>query len=254
MFGDIDVQSYHSIWWRRVRTPWPLDDLENKEERDFSSKEAKEAFAGAIMASGLKIYNHPGREFLAENKPYQLSVAQQCGLTLPETLITTNPQKAREFVHFHKDVIYKTFGPNDIHIHETRKFKTSDFEALDQIRFSPLTLQTYIPLGMDIRATVIKNEIFCAEIITKKSHSETDWRNDMDYTARPHILPDEIGKKLLILVNRLGLDSGSADFRISPDGVYYFLEINCSGQFLFLDLRADIDTANPFCNMLISDY
>src|SRR5262245_57338044 len=42
------------------------------------------------------------------SKPYQLQQIRSCGWSVPETLITTDPQAARDFWNRHGEVIYKS--------------------------------------------------------------------------------------------------------------------------------------------------
>ena len=51
-------------------------------------------------------------------------------------------------------------------------------------------------------------------------------------------LPDTVQTALLELMNRMGLVYGAIDMRRGPDGEYVFLEINPSGEFLFVEERS----------------
>jgi hypothetical protein len=50
-----------------------------------------------------------------------------------------------------------------------------------------------------------------------------------------HDLPAEVGEKLLAPMRRLGLEYGTIDLRLTPDGEYVFFEVNPAGQFLFVE-------------------
>ena len=50
-----------------------------------------------------------------------------------------------------------------------------------------------------------------------------------------HQLRDDIVTKLRQLMNRLELQCGAIDLRLTPEGEYVFLEINPAGQFLFVE-------------------
>ena len=51
--------------------------------------------------------NHPDAARRARHKPWQLRLAQRCGLPVPATLITTFPQAARDFAERFPDLVVK---------------------------------------------------------------------------------------------------------------------------------------------------
>src|SRR3546814_8596319 len=50
-----------------------------------------------------------------------------------------------------------------------------------------------------------------------------------------HDLPEPVSRKLLDLMDRLGLEYGAIDLRLTPGGDYVFFEVNPAGQFLFVE-------------------
>ncbi len=245
------LSDYHSVWWRRLRMPTIADEVQNPEERRFAMTESREALWGAVQASGLPVYNSPAAEYLADRKPYQLRMAQAAGLRVPDTLITTSEEEVREFRGRHREVIYKSFGPNDLAVMDTRPLGDADEADLWRLRFAPAIFQEYVPHGREYRVTLVEDDVFAAEIRISRPDAAYDWRNDLAYEARPAKLPEEVEEGLRRLRRMLGLSSGSADLRETPDGTIYFLEMNPSGQFLFLDIRAGLDIGPRFCEMLL---
>ncbi|HEX7241323.1 MAG TPA: hypothetical protein VF263_13695 [Longimicrobiaceae bacterium] len=245
------LSDYHSVWWRRVRTPAVAPEVKIPEERRFAASESREALWGAIQASGLPIYNSPAAEYVADRKPYQLRMAQAAGLRVPDTLITTSQEEVREFRRLHGEIIYKSFGPNDLAVMDTRPLTDADEADLWRLRLAPAIFQEYVPRGREYRVTLVEDDVFAAEIEISRPDAAYDWRNDLAYQAKPAKLPEEVEDGLRRLRRRLGLSSGSADLRETPDGTIYFLEMNPSGQFLFLDIRAGLDIGPRFCEMLL---
>lgn len=245
------LSDYHSVWWRRVHYPKASPDTRDPEEARFAVRESRDALWGALLASGLPIYNSPILEQAAGYKPYQLKVARACGLEIPDTLITNTAEEVLAFRSKHPRLIYKSFGPTDLMVMDTRPLRDEDLPDLWRLKYGPAIFQQYIPRGREYRITIVEDDVFATEVHIQQPVAEYDWRNDLSYQLTPTTLPEPIADKLRRLRRALGLHSGSIDLREAPDGTVYFLEINPSGQFLFLDIRAGTDVGSRFCRMLV---
>jgi glutathione synthase/RimK-type ligase-like ATP-grasp enzyme len=245
--------AYHAIWWRRVRAPRVAVEVKDDQERRYAAQECREALFGALHATGLPIYNNPEKENRAVLKPYQLRIAAQCGLDVPTTLISNRPDAVRAFRKEHTNVIYKAFSAPPFMLADTRPLADDDLPELWRLTYAPAIFQAYIPLGREYRVTLIADRAFVAEIKIQQPEARFDWRVDPKYEVLPASLDSRLIQRLQELRIRLGLDSGSIDLRECPSGNIYFLEINPTGQFLFLDAYAGFDTATAFCEMLLQD-
>ena len=56
------------------------------------------------------VVNRPSAMASNHSKPYQASLIQSCGFTIPETLVTTDPEAVRSFWDQHGTVIYKSLS------------------------------------------------------------------------------------------------------------------------------------------------
>ena len=119
------------------------------------------------------------------------------------------------------------------------------------MRYAPAIFQEYVKYGKEYRVTVIEGDVFAAEIRISTETARYDWRLDANHEVVQASLPANVEKMLLDLCQRLNLNSGSIDLRETPEGEIYFLEINPSGQFIFLDVFAGMDVGNRFCQMLL---
>lgn len=245
------LSDYHAIWYRRARAPKPTAEIEDRQEYNFAAQECSQALWGAFYAAGIPIYNQPDAEKHANHKAYQLKIAQKIGLQIPDTFITNSPEAARAYAADHPDLIYKSFSPTKWMLNDTRPLQIEDQADLWRVRYAPIILQEYLPLGREYRVSVIEDDCFVGEIRIDNPKAHFDWRVDENYQVIPAELPADITAKLLALRRALKLNSGAIDLRETPDGRLYFLEINPSGQFLFLDIFGKIDVANRFCAMLL---
>jgi glutathione synthase/RimK-type ligase-like ATP-grasp enzyme len=236
--SDLALAECRAIWWRRPQ-PFTLHaEIEQSDSRTFTYNECFEAFAGLWPALDAFWVNDPARDEVAAHKAYQLRVAQAVGLPIPETLITNDPQQARAFAERrgHGRTIYKAFSATEQHWRETRLLRPEELALLDSVRYAPVIFQEYIPARVDLRITVIGEEIFPAAIHSQETAYAVDFRMDMT-NARMEAtrLPAEVERGLRTLMTRLGLVYGAIDMRLTPDGRYVFLEVNTAGQFLFVE-------------------
>jgi glutathione synthase/RimK-type ligase-like ATP-grasp enzyme len=91
--------------------------------------------------------------------------------------------------------------------------------------------------------------VFPAEIYSQHSEqAAVDWRaayQDLRYGV--HQLPEEIRKKCLELMQKLGLIFATIDMVLTPDGRYVFLELNPNGQWEWIENA----TSLPICSTLV---
>jgi glutathione synthase/RimK-type ligase-like ATP-grasp enzyme len=250
--GGRRLSEYHAVWNRRAHRPVVAEDFTDADEKAFAERECFEALWGAIHASGLPVYNLPEAERRASFKGDQLRLAHEIGLNIPRTLITNSPEEARAFYEEQdRRVIYKTFTGTMWRMMDTRPLEEADLKDLWRVRFAPLIFQEFLELGREYRVSVVEDRCFAGEIVIEHPGARFDWRLDDNHGVRSVTLPGDVDAKLRTLLRRLNLHSGAVDLRETPDGTIYFLEINPTGQFLFLDIFGEIDVAGAFCDMLL---
>jgi len=73
------------------------------------------------------------------------------------------------------------------------------------------------------------------------------------FPVEPIELPDKIQKKLFLFMMKSNLLFGCFDFIINKSGNWVFLEVNPTGQFLWIEESCPyLPLLNTFCNLLIS--
>ena len=244
--GYIFLDSLSSIWWRRP-VKFRLDDgVTDPEVQDFCLRECDHFFKGVLNSTEIPIINSPIAESAAR-KPLQLKVAQKVGLKIPKTLMSNDPEEIRAFLKRMGDkCIYKPFTSPTWQVAETRVFTEEDLKYLDKLRHAPIIVQEKIQRKLDIRVNIFWENVFAASTSASVAGAEVDWRLDVTTKWEEHILPSEISKRLILLLRMLGLHYGCIDLIQQPDGTYVFLEVNPSGQFLFIEM----DTGQPLSKTL----
>jgi glutathione synthase/RimK-type ligase-like ATP-grasp enzyme len=238
--AEIDLADVAAVWYRRPQPFVLAAGLSRPSHRTFAYNESHEAIAGLWQMLDVFWMNHPTRDEVAGRKAYQLVVANACGLQIPPTLISNDPDEVRRFLAERgpNDTIYKAFSATQQEWRETRLVRDEELAVLDQVRHAPVIFQEYVPARYDLRVTVVGGQIFAAAIHSQDTQYRVDFRIDMNSaTVEPHDLPPGVASSVHALMGQLGLVYGAIDMRLTPDGRYVFLEINPAGQWLFIEGR-----------------
>jgi len=87
--------------------------------------------------------------------------------------------------------------------------------------------------------TVVGDDVFPMAIDTRHTGYDVDFRVNMERAHTSALtLPEDVVDFLHRLMAELGIVYGAADFRLTPEGEYVFLEINPAGEFLFVEQGA----------------
>ncbi len=184
----------------------------------------------------------------ADNKPYQLRLAQRVGLEIPATIISNDAEAVRAFARRVGPVIMKMLvqpastGPStdEAEVVFTTAMTAEALDALDGLELCPMIFQAQIENQLDVRVTVVGKRVFSAAMDpAARGGGDPDWRRQsyaLDRAPRwaTHALPADVSDRLLQLMDQVGLNYGAADFIVRPDGRHVFLELNASGSFGFL--------------------
>ncbi|MFI1071694.1 ATP-grasp ribosomal peptide maturase [Streptomyces puniciscabiei] len=238
----VSMGSLRSVWVRR-----PGDAAARAAQPSaWLTEESSQALYGMLRTTGARWMNHPDAARRARHKPWQLRLAQDSGLAVPATLITTFPQAAREFAERFPDLVVKPVS--GAHPQEppravptSRVAPDTDFSA---VAYGPTLLQRRIAKRADIRLTVVGDTLLAARK-PADPHAHPD---DVDVRFAPlgsPWLPADVSPRVAEGVRRYmrgaELAYGAFDFAEDADGIWWFLECNQSGQFGFVEM----DTGQP---------
>ena len=248
----LDLGTVRSVWWRRPRAADPTS-ISDPHALLFAANEWQEAIGGLWQLLDAKWVNDPVRDEVAARKALQLRVAAEVGLTVPRTLVTSDPERARAFIDERggEETVFKTFSCTHEIWRETRLISGNERELLDSVRFAPVIFQEYIPADVDLRITIIGRQLFAAAIHSQATDYQVDFRMSLGQAkVEPASLPAEIEERLLELIDRLGLVYGAVDMRRTPTGEHVFLEVNTAGEFLFVEERTGQPIARTLAALL----
>jgi glutathione synthase/RimK-type ligase-like ATP-grasp enzyme len=133
----------------------------------------------------------------------------------------------------------------------TSKVEAEHLEHLEEVRVCAHLFQEMIPKAMDLRVVVVGRQVFAVGIHSHSSESALDWRRAYgDLTYSTEQLPSQVEQQLLQLVCQFGLQYSSADFILTPDGEYIFVELNPNGQFYWLEPPTGLPMAEALADLL----
>ena len=189
-----------------------------------------------------------------------LNLANDVGLNTPDSIITSEKEILHDFfVKNNKLLISKSIG-NGKHIDYNGKnypFFTQLVDSIDVVtnKFSPSLFQKYIEKKYELRSFFLDGSFYTMAIFSQNNKkTKIDFRNyDFENPNRVnrYQLPKSIEAKLLLLMDKLKLNTGSIDIIKALDGKYYFLEVNPSGQFGMTSLPCNYNLHQKVAEFLI---
>lgn len=236
------LNEVRSVWWRRPQVP-DLASVTDPQVNLFTANEWNEAINGLWQLLDARWMNDPTRDDAASRKARQLRLAAEVGLKTPRTLITSDPTRAQAFIERQgvENTIYKTFSCTHQVWRETRLLHAEDLAQLSAVRVAPVIFQEFIPAESDLRITHIDGDFYTAAIRSDQYGEGIDFRMSVGAASmHAETLPVDIAEKLRALMQRLGLVYGAIDVRRTPNGEYFFFEVNTAGEFLFVEERTNL--------------
>jgi glutathione synthase/RimK-type ligase-like ATP-grasp enzyme len=181
------------------------------------------------------------------DKSLGLRYAHAVGLTVPNTLFTSDPNQARSFINQYPTTIVKSLARTFPFIEGkgstmffAQKVHRGEAIDLDGLNLAPAVFQQAIDADFDIRVNVVGSRIFASKITNPGllDSSVRDWRQG-HFTGtiqfEPYALPASTAKQCVDLTKKLGLKFGAIDLVRDKRGTIWFLEINPNGQWAFVD-------------------
>lgn len=260
--GEITHDKVKCVWNRRTFVQLMLNEQTKNYKFNIWKNEWNKTLLGLYFyLKDVKWLNYYRKNHKAENKYFQLKLAENVGFNIPEYLLSNNKKEVLEFGKKHDKVVLKLLNQEFYKI-ANRQYvgfyvNVIPFEKL--LEFSdeeenPIFLQEYIEKDYEVRYTVVGDEHLVCKIDSQKSEiAKMDWRR-YDLANTPHSIitpPDEIKNKVNLLMKEFDLIFGALDFIVTKDNSWYFLEINPSGQYLWIEDLTGLKITDAIKNKLI---
>lgn len=201
---------------------------------------------GIASCARAVVVNRPSVGRSNWSKPFQLQMIAGAGFTVPDTLVTTDPEAARDFLAEHKRVVYKSIsGVRSI----VATLESADADRLNGVATGPVQLQRWID-GGDVRVHIVGNRWFATAIDSAADDYRYASRAGADVAMAPIEIPNKLGKRLVGLTQRLGLLVSGIDLRVTDDDEWFCLEVNPSPGFTFYEDATGQPIAGAIADLL----
>lgn len=190
------------------------------------------------------VVNRPRAMAGNNSKPYQLEEIRKLGFDVPESLVTTDPDAAREFWEHHGDVIYKSVSATRSMVSRLRPEHAG---RLADVSFCPTQFQRYVP-GTDYRVHVVGTDLFACEVISEADDYRYPGRHGVEIQARR--LPRDVEDRCRSLAAAARLPVAGIDLRRTPEGGWYCFEVNPSPAFTYYESMTGQPIGNAIARLL----
>lgn len=198
--------------------------------------------------------NHPVNIYRAENKMLQLCVAKQNKLEIPKTFLTNDtsclPSEKKFIVKSLDTALFYDFD-NDNEMFTYSNIVTSDELQEYDLTQAPVVIQEALNPKIDCRITYVDGVMFPVQILFNGHGLYGDWRYKKDSLEyKSFSLPSTIERSIKAVMNSLNLKFGGIDL-IFCDGKYYFIEVNPTGEWGWLETVAGLKISDEICNAMM---
>jgi glutathione synthase/RimK-type ligase-like ATP-grasp enzyme len=194
----------------------------------------------------------------AENKPRQLRLARSLGLRVPDTIVTQDASRARDFTLRNGAVVLKPLFHGELgagRVAHTTRIERWDPAYDVDVETVPHLFQHFVSKVADYRVTIIDERVFPCRIDSGSypAYAVDVRRGLADFSLRHEMirLSSTLTSQLINLVKGLGLRFGAIDLIEDSDGELWFLEINPNGQWAWIEQRTGAPISDAIADALI---
>lgn len=256
-YEDKILKDIEITWFRRwINRKYEFSD--NVNENNYLKEEFHEYSANFMNYLPTKKWlNTPPYIKTYPTKSLQLKTARDCGLYIPNTLVTNNKDSLKTFFKEKSgNIITKNLSNPFTFVKEGINYASyttivdkKDIDSQSLI-FFPSIFQENIQKEIELRVFYFHRRFYTYAIFSSKNkQTSIDFRvydHDKPNKIMKYELPTEIKDRLTNFMEKLDLHTGSIDL-IKSGSKYIFLEVNCQGMFGGMEnygLNIEEDIAN----------
>jgi glutathione synthase/RimK-type ligase-like ATP-grasp enzyme len=228
--------------------------------RKFSLQQWDNAYRSLQRNLTCKWISSPYATLQADDRIRQLSVAKSLGFDIPSTLVTNDPAAASTFYQSQDgDIVIKALHHHGIESDNkrysiyTHTMKEVDLPLFNDLIYAPCILQERVHKKFEIRASVVGNKVFAAEI---DSQSTLIGREDFhrcplsELTIMPTSLDNAVTEQCIRMIDLMGLKCGAIDFVVNEDRSIIFLEVNAIGDWYWIERSAGLPITEAVVDLI----
>jgi hypothetical protein len=186
--------------------------------------ERREGLHLLLQSVPCPVVNRPSGGRANASKPLQMAELSAAGLTVPRWVVTNRRELGTAFAAgCPRGVIYKATSG----LRSRVQLVDDDLRLRFDAGTSPTVLQEYIP-GRDVRIHTVGDRAFATEMVS----SGIDYRFESTTQYRPATVDQVLAARCCDIAQAEGLLLAGFDFRVTPEGDWYCLEMNPVPSFL----------------------
>lgn len=259
---SVHVRDIKSVWYRHP-SHFVFPEGMSEPERRHAAAEARCGVGGLLSSINALWVNFPSKE-ADVLKPRQLVVAQRCGLSIPETLITNSPEAVRDFAselggplatkNLSGAVIAESGGLSAAFTRRLDAAAGLSDQELAGVTATAHLFQRYIDdKAFEARVTVVGSRIFGAGIHAHSEDAKRDFRSDYQNLSYSEVTPPEdVRDGMLAFMKEFGLVFGAFDFAVTSAGEWIMFECNPFGQYGWLEDELNLPITSALADVLES--
>ena len=261
--GSFSVKDIEAVWYRKL---WDLNNPDELDLQFIPIFHQEYMTMRTILFNALEhvpwmnpiLIDHK----VSNDKLVQLTVASNCGLTIPESIFTNDAQQVHSFFYSEcgGNMIAKLHGSlsrsmnGDTPFFPTTRITEENLEELDSLVYCPMIFQRMIDKAYELRIIYVDGQFFTGKVnVNESQKGATDWRvaTDIKFEWESYTLPKNIEISLTNMMQIHGLSFGAIDMIRETNGNYTFLEVNPQGEWGMLQRDLNYPIAQTIAEKLI---
>lgn len=251
-FEQLKGVFYRAPVFLRTQAKAELSVQEQLERNQWSS-----FLRNLIIFQNANWINNPVYTYRAENKMFQLCVAESCGLQIPKTYVSNISvnmlEREKKYIVKSLDtaLFYDTQNNKEMFTYSN---VVSGEELQDyELASAPIIIQEFLNPKVDCRVTYIQGKLFPVKILQNGEGLYGDWRlrkDELEYV--PFQLPPNISMAICKLMQKLEIQFGGIDLAIVGEK-YFFIEVNPTGEWGWLEIKTGMQISQTIKKALCGE-
>lgn len=255
--GDrIELDQSRIGWLRRIhRAPWGLG-ITTGSVQALELGTWHSAFTWILETAKVTWITSPQHLRRAEGKLDQWRVANLLGIDYPRTLVSSSAEAVR--AEFQSDVIVKPLGSGqfldggEVRTVYAEPMSPAD-PRLDNLAKAPFIVQEHVHAGRHLRVVTVGEQVWISALLVSDT-DPADWRRTPENHTAFEVVSGAapgVAHGAAAVAKQLALGYSSQDWVETRDGRTVLLDVNPSGQWLFLPERIGREVAEALAGKIM---